>query len=340
MIKFILFLECLKSGSYTEGNIMTRLISALAALVLTATPLAAQDYAPDEVKLIVNFGAGGTTDTAARIIARNAAERLGIEIAAMNKPGAGGTLGISELSKSKNDGSVIGTVNMPAIAIIPQMRSVPYDPKGDLVQIAAVMPYEYAIFVRGDALWQNWDELVAAAKENPGSITYGQVGTGTTNHLVMSRIAEELGIDWTDVPFQSGVEATSALLGGHVDLINNTIASLVSSLESGDVRAILITSEERFSTTPDVPTMSEKGFDFSQISWMSIAAPAGLDEDKRKLLETAFREAVEDPEVLEATGKLDLHPRFMSGADYTALLGNMETEWSPILDEMGLKSGN
>ncbi len=319
---------------------MTRLISALAACILAATPVAAQDYTPDEVKLIVNFGAGGTTDTAARIIAQNAAERLGIEIAAMNKPGAGGTLGIAELSKSKNDGSVIGTVNMPAIAIIPQMRSVPYNPKEDLVQIAAVMPYEYAIFVRGDSPWQTWEDLVAAAKDKPGSITYGQVGTGTTNHLVMSRIAEDLGIDWTDVPFQSGVEATSALLGGHVDLINNTIASLVSSLESGDVRAILITSEERFSTTPDVPTMSEKGFAFSQISWMSIAAPAGIADDKRSLLEAAFRDAVADPKVLEATGKLDLHPRFMSGADYETLLGNMETEWSPILDEMGLKSGN
>ncbi len=216
---------------------MTRLISMLAAAILAATPLAAQQYAPGEVKLIVNFGAGGTTDTAARIIARSAAERLGIEIVVMNQPGAGGTLGIAELAKGKGDGSVIGTVNMPAIAIIPQMRSVPYDPQGDLVQIAAVMPYEYAVFVRGDAPWQSWDDLVAAAQENPGKLTYGQVGTGTTNHLIMARIGTEAGIDWVDVPFQSGVEATSALLGGHVDVINNAIASLVSSLESGDVRA-------------------------------------------------------------------------------------------------------
>lgn len=319
---------------------MTRFVSAMAAMVLAAAPLHAQDYAPDEVKLIVNFGAGGTTDTAARIISQAAADRLGIEIVAVNKPGAGGTLGIAELARDKNDGSVIGTVNMPAISIIPQMRSVPYDPNGDLVQIAAVMPYEYAVFVQGDAPWQTWDDLVADAKANPGKITYGQVGTGTTNHLAMSRIATDLGIEWTDVPFQSGVEATTALLGGHVDLINNTIGSLVSSLKSGDVRALLITSEERFSLTPDVPTMSEKGFDFSQISWMSIAAPAGLDEAKRKMLEDAFRAAVEDPAVLEATEKLDLHPRFLSGAEYEALLKQMETEWSPILSEMGLKAGN
>lgn len=316
---------------------MRRLSLTLAALAVAATPLAAEQYTPGEVRLIVNFGAGGTTDTAARIIARDAAERLGVEIAAMNKPGAGGTLGIAELAQSDADGSVIGTVNMPAVSIIPQMRSVPYDHENGLVQIAAVMPYEYAIFVRGDAPWQTWDELVADARENPDSITYGQVGTGTTNHLTMDRIGTELGIVWADVPFQSGVEATTALLGGHVDVINNTIASLVPSLESGDVRALLVTSEERFASLPDVPTMAEKGFGFSQISWMSIAAPAGFPEAKRAMVEEALRAAVSDPEVLEAAGKLDLNPRFMAGAEYEELLTQMETDWAPILVEMGLK---
>ncbi len=316
---------------------MPRLSLTLAALAVAATPLMAEQYSPNEVRLIVNFGAGGTTDTAARIIAREAAERLGIEIAAINKPGAGGTLGIADLAKSDADGSVLGTVNMPAIAIIPQMRSVPYDPQGGLVQIAAVMPYEYAIFVRDDAPWQTWDELVTDARANPDSITYGQVGTGTTNHLTMDRIGNELDIEWTDVPFQSGVEATTALLGGHVDVINNTIASLVSSLQSGDVRALLVTSEERFEMLPDVPTMSEKGFSFSQISWMSIAAPAGFPEEKRAMVAEALKAAVEDPEVQEAAGRLDLNPRFMSGEDYEALLAKMQEDWSPILVDMGLK---
>jgi tripartite-type tricarboxylate transporter receptor subunit TctC len=317
---------------------MMRLASALAAMVLSAAPLQAEEYAPKEVKLIVNFGAGGTTDTAARVIAQAAAERLGIEIAAMNKPGAGGTLGVAELAQAESDGSVIGTVNMPAISIIPQMRSVPYDPEADLVQIAGVMPYEYAVFVKGDSPWKTWEDLVEAAKASPGEITVGQVGTGTTNHLAMTRIGADLGIDWVDVPFQSGVEATTALLGGHVDVINNTIASVVPSLRSGDIRALLITSEDRFSLTPDVPTMQEKGFDFAQISWMSIAAPAGISDERRAALEAAFKAAVEDPAVLEKTGELDLHPRFKSGADYEALLARMAEEWSPILEEMGLKA--
>lgn len=317
---------------------MKTLPLAIAAAVALSLPATAQEFPHDEIRLIVNFDAGGTTDTAARLIANRAAQHLGAEVVATNKPGAGGTLGVAELSRAKNDGSVIGTVNMPAVAIIPQMRSVPYEPS-DLVQIAGVMPYEYGVFVRGDSPWQTWEDLIEAAKAEPGTITYGQVGTGTTNHLVMDRIAETAGIDWTDVPFQSGVEATTALLGGHVDVINNTIASLVPSLRSGDVRALLITSERRFSLTPDVPTMKEKGFEFSQISWMSVAAPAGIPEEQRQMFEEALKIATEDEEVLAATEKLDLHPLFMPGAEYEALLGELEAEWTPLLEEMGLKSG-
>ena len=296
------------------------------------------EYPAKPIKFIVNFSAGGTTDTAARLMASKATEILNQAIICINKPGAGGTLGVSQVARAKNDGYTIGTCNMPAVSIIPLIREVPYKPFEDIVQVCAVMPYEYALLVRGDAPWNTWDEFTAYVKANPGKVTYGSVGTGTTNHLVTARIGKVLGLDWKHVPFQGGVKATAALLGGHVDIINNTAASVASSLRAGKIKALLITSENRFSLTPDVPTMKEKGFEFSQISYMSIIAPAGIPDTARTMLENAFKAAAEDQGVLKSTGTLDMHPKFMSGKAYQALLQSLSAEWGGLLKELGVKT--
>ena len=145
------------------------------------------------------------------------------------------------------------------------------------------------------------DELVAYVKANPGKVTYGSVGTGTTNHLVTARIGSELGLDWKHVPFQGGVKATTALLGGHVDIINNTAASVASSLRAGKIRALLITSETPFSLTPDVPTI----------------------ERERVCIFPDFLYVY--------------HPKFMRGKEYQALLEKISKEWGELLEKLGVK---
>jgi tripartite-type tricarboxylate transporter receptor subunit TctC len=319
---------------------MKRIIFSILGMALTTmlcTSALASDYPKKPIKLIINFSAGGTTDTAARLMASKATEVLNQALICMNKKGAGGTLGVSEVARAKNDGYTVGTCNMPAVAIIPQIRKVPYKPFDDLIQVCAVMPYEYALLVRGDAPWNTWEEFTAYVKKNPGKVTYGSVGAGTTNHLATARIGKELGFDWKHVPFQGGVKSTAALLGGHVDMINNTMASVVSSIRAGKIKALLVTSEDRFSATPDVPTMKEKGFTFSQISYMSIVAPAGIPEEARMMISNAFKVAAADKGVLKSTGKLDLHPKFMDGKEYQTLLENLSKEWGGLLKDLGVK---
>ncbi len=319
---------------------MKRIILSILGLALTTmfcTFALANDYPKKPIKLIINFSAGGTTDTAARLMTSKATEVLNQALICMNKKGAGGTLGVSEVARAKNDGYTIGTCNMPAVAIIPQIRKVPYKPFDDLIQVCAVMPYEYALLVRGDAPWNTWEEFTAYVKKNPGKVTYGSVGAGTTNHLVTARIGKELDFDWKHVPFQGGVKATAALLGGHVDVINNTMASVVSSIRAGKLKALLVTSEDRFSATPDVPTMKEKGFKFSQISYMSIVAPAGIPEKARMMISDAFKVAAADKGVLKSTRKLDLNPKFIDGKEYQTLLENLSKEWGSLLKDLGVK---
>lgn len=315
---------------------MFRKIWAAAAVTLTlAAPVAAQEYPSRPIQLIVNFGAGGSTDTVARLLAESMGQQLGENVVVSNQSGAGGTIGVAATAETETDGYTIGTANMPALAILPQFRELPYKTDA-VVQIAAVMPYDYGIFARKDAPFDTWDELVAYAKENPGVLTYGSVGAGTTNHLMMERIATAAGIEWRHVPFQGGAKAVAALVGGHIDLINNTIGPVLAPVQAGKVKPILVTSERRFKSLPKVPTVLDEGFDFAQVSYMSLIAPAGIDPAIRAKLETVAKAAVENPKVLAAAEKLDLYPAYVPGVEYEQMLDEMRNQWGALLKDLGM----
>lgn len=307
------------------------------SLFLFMSMAAAGDYPTKPVKLIINFAPGGTSDFQARTLIQKAEKVLGQPIVAVNKTGAGGTIGVSEVSRAKPDGYTIGTCNMPALCIIPQMRKLPYDPFKSFTHICQALPYEYAVMVRSDAPWKTWEELVKHIKENPGTVTYGSVGTGTTNHLTMVRIEKKVGLNWIHVPFKGGTRETAALLGANVACINNTKVSVVSSVRAGKIRLLMITSNNRWGFAPDVPTMPEKGFDFYQESYMSIIAPAGIPEEARAKLEKAFKVAVEDPGVKKASAKMYLSPEFKTGKEYAATVKRLYNEWGAVLQDLGLK---
>ena len=311
------------------------LVAAGAALLATSLAAQAEDYPAKPIQMIVNFGAGGSTDTVARLLAEALGKELGGTVVVSNTAGAGGTIGLAATAETEPDGYHIGTANMPALAIVPQMRELPYTPE-DVVQIAGVMPYDYGIFAKKNAPYDTWEELVDYAKANPGTVTYGSVGTGTTNHLMMERLGKELGIEWRHIPFQGGAKAVAALVGGHVDLVNNTIGPILAPVQAGKVKPILVTSERPFPQLPDMPVVTDKGIDFAQVSYMSIVAPAGIDPEIRATLEAAFKVAVEDEGVQAAAAKLDLFPAFVPGADYEADLAEMRAEWGALLTELGL----
>lgn len=314
-----------------------RFLSILVAVFLFLfMGVAAADYPTKPIKMIVNFAPGGTSDFQARIIAQKAEKVLGQPIVATNKTGAGGTIGVSDVARAKPDGYTIGTCNMPSLCIIPQMRKLPYDPFTSFTHVCQALPYEYAIMVKSDAPWKTWDELVKHIKKNPGTVTYGSVGTGTTNHLTMVRIEKAIGLDWIHVPFKGGTRETAALLGGNVATINNTKVSVVSPVRAGQIRLLMITSKNRWDFASDVPTMPEKGFDFYQESYMSIIAPAGVPEEARAKLENAFKVAIEDPEVKKASAKMYLSPEFKTGKEYAEIVKRLHREWGAVLKDLDL----
>jgi tripartite-type tricarboxylate transporter receptor subunit TctC len=322
-------------------NLSFRAWSFALAIAAGASGAAAADYPAKPINLIVNFGAGSTTDIVARMVAERTAKELGGTIVVLNRAGAGGSLGIAQVARSAPDGYTIGTANMPALAILPQTQGVQYDPDKDLVQIASVLPYEYITIARADAPYKTWNDLVRYVKQNPGKVTYGGLGRGTTDHITMERMARDLDLQWRYIPFKGSTDMVAALIGGHVDLINSTVGPVASYISAGKLNPLLVTSEDRFpELAPNAPTMKEAGFDHSQVSYMSIVAPAGIPAPVRDKLEAAFKVAVEDPDLIEKTRKLHFNLAFIPGAAYDAKLKTLRREFAPILGQLGLRQGN
>lgn len=313
--------------------------AALAAMV--GPGAAAADYPEKPVTLVVNFGPGSTTDIVSRLLADRASAELGVPVVVVNKAGAGGTIGIAEVAKSNPDGYTIGTANMPALAILPQMRPVHYDPESDLVQIASVLPYEYMILARADAPYGTWEEFVQYARDHPGEVRYGGLGVGTTDHLAMIRMARDDDFEFTYIPYTGSTDLVAALLGGHIDAINSTAGPVAAPIEAGELQPLLVTSERSLaSIAPGVPTSREAGFDHAQVSYMSIVAPAGISPEIRQELAAAFRTAATDPAVVEKTQQINLNVDYIPGKEYEAMLESLRESFAPLLKELGLLEGN
>jgi tripartite-type tricarboxylate transporter receptor subunit TctC len=297
-----------------------RALLAAPALLLPGLA-AAQPFPSRPITLIVQFGPGSTTDIAARRLAELLAPRLGQPIVAVNRAGAGGTIGIAEMARATPDGHTVGLVNMPALAVIPHLQAVPFDPLTAFHHIGVVGPYEYGIYCAANAPWRSWQDLVAYARANPGRITYGTPGIGTTNHLVMERMARDLGIQWTHAPFRGDGELVPNVIAGHVQIGNGSPGAIVPQVQGGALRLLLVTSRDPWHALPEVPVMLRSGFTYFQSSFLSVAAPAAIPDAAKNRLDAALRAVLTDPAVIEEfRTRLAVTVAYEDGPTYAAFL--------------------
>jgi tripartite-type tricarboxylate transporter receptor subunit TctC len=319
------------SGNQAMSMFARRTLLASPPLLL-ARDAAAQDYPARPITLIVQFGPGSTTDIVARRLAELLAARLGQPMVAVNRAGGGGVIGIAEMARAVPDGYTIGLVNMPALTTIPHLQPVPYDPLSAFHHIGVIGPYEYGIYVAATAPWRSWEELVAHARANPGRLSYGTPGAGTTNHLVMERIGRDLGLEWTHVPFRGDGELIPNILGGHVQLANGSPGAVAPQVAGGALRLLLVTSRDRWHALPDVPTMQEKGFSYFQSSFLSMAAPAGIPDAVKARLDSTARSVLTDPAVVqEFRDRLSVTVVFEPGDQYARFLRDQSEFWRGFL---------
>ena len=292
----------------TRRHIGTAL-GALLVLALLAGPTAAQSSWPTQpVRMIVPFGPGGGTDVTIRLLAPRMAEFLGQPLVIENRPGAGSTVGTDLVAKAAPDGSVFVHATLSSTGIAATLyRNLPYDPVRDLAAIAPTVFVPLVLCVTAQG-WNIRDAaaLVAELRANPGKYHYGHNGIGASGHLASATFASRVGAQVTDVPFRSGADTITALIRGDIRYMHDITGLLKPHHDAGTIRCLFVTSRERSSVMPELPTQAEAGVpEYPAYSWFGIFGPAATPRAIQEKMNAAVAHALADPEIarkLEAGG--------------------------------------
>ena len=301
-------------------------------------PAAAQRRFPDRpVRVLVPWAPGGTTDVEMRALCDAASKRLGQPVVVDNKAGAGGILGAQALAGgTRPDGYVLAQMPV-SVFRYPQMAArPPFDPMKDFTWIVQLTGYLFGVVVRAEAPWRDFREFLAHAKANPGKVTYGSPGVGTSLHITMEQIAEQRGIDWVHVPFRGTTENVQALLGGQIDATADA-SGWGELVKDGRLRLLATWGAERAKRFPDAPTLREQGIDIVSASPYGLAGPKGLDPAVVQVLHDAFRAALEDPAHLAVLERYDMSVAYLDSADYAEAARRQYEEDGAMIRRLGLR---
>lgn len=317
---------------------LNRLLQCSAVAIsccLAAASALAQSFPSKPITLIVPWPAGGSSDIAMRAIADSAAKVLGQPIVVDNKPGASGTLGPAAMAATaKPDGYTLSQMPITVVRV-PIMQKTSFDTLKDFTYIAQLTGYTFGITTRSDGPFKTWADVVKFAKENPGKLTYGTPGTGTSLHIGMEMIAAREGMKVTHVPFKGAAETNAAILGGHT-MLQVESSGWKPLVEAGQLKLLTIWTAERSAVWKDSPTLKELGYPFVFDSPFGIAGPKGMDTAVVKALADAMKKAVEDPAVVATLAKYDMFPRYLDTAAYQAAMAEHVRVESKALADLGL----
>ena len=286
-------------------------ITALSAVALAVPALAAaqENYPSKAITFIVPYAAGGSSDTRSRQLAQHMAETLGVPVVVENRPGASGNIGTSQIARAKPDGYTIGLGNFAPMAINKSLYgdTLPFDPETDLQPIALIERGGMVLAVNSESPYQTADELLKDAKANPDKLNYASTGAGGASHLISELFKVRGGFEAIHVPYRGGAPAVNDLMGGTVDMYLELASLFIPHLAADKprIRALAISTEERISALPDLPTFKELGIDLVGSNWFGVIAPAGLPEDVLEKLNAAVNNALQNDsyrQIVESQG--------------------------------------
>ena len=302
------------------------LMGAALAVALAATSALAQDFPNKPIQLMVAFPPGGSTDIGARVVAAIAEKAIGQPIIVINKGGAGGQVGWTELSRQKPDGYYIGFLNLPATntAILDPERQAIFDTKSFTPIINQVLD-PGVIWVRADSPYKTMQDIIDAGKKAPGTIRAATTGIMSDDHLAILMVEEAApGATYRLVHLDGGAPMMKETLAGNIDVAFDNVGSIVKQVQSGQVRAIAVLDPQRSKFLPDVPTSKEAGYPTVVMnSTRGIAGPKNMDPKVVAKLQEVLKKAMEDPDHIKKLEDVGLAINVMVGADYQKYYDNM-----------------
>ncbi len=314
----------------------TRTLLALALSVLCAT---SADAWPDRpVTLVVPFPPGGGTDTGARIVAQRLSVKWNQSVIVDNKGGASGQVGADFVAKAKPDGYTILMGNLGTQAINPALfKKMPYDPDKAFAPISLVAELPLAMMVNPSVAAKTDKEFIALAKSQPGKLNYSSSGAGGGPHLAAEMFKDATGTFIVHVPYRGGGPAIADLLAGNVQLSFMTVLEASGHIKAGKLRALAVTSEQRVSALPEVPTLAEGTLPgFNSISWIGLVAPAGTPSTIVEKISADVREVIDIPEVKNRLIDLGGIPKATTPADFGRLIDNDRKRYAAIIKARGI----
>ena len=315
---------------------MTATRRGIIAATIAAPALAraqGADWRPDrQITMIVAYAAGGGTDTAARTIARFMEKDLGQPVVVLNRPGAGGEIGFSELARARPDGYTIGFINTPSIVTVPIERQARFK-LDDFSLIANIVDDPGGLWVLHGSPIRDFAGLLAAARERPGTIGYGTTGIGSDDHLAMLAIERATGTRFLHIPFAGSAQVKQNLLSRAIPLAVMNMAEGIAEWRQDVLRPLVQMGATRWSVAAEVPTLKELGIDVVEGSMRGMAAPAGMPPEVMARLARALQRTVDDPEFQRLAVQQSLPLRFLGPDAYRAELVALRERYQALWNQ-------
>ena len=310
--------------------------SAIVALLCTGTAAFAQK---DTGKLIVGYPAGQSVDAVARLLAERLGPAIGRTLIVENMPGQSGSIALEAVARMPADGSIMTLSASAAVAGNPVLyKNVRYDSVKDFEPVGLIYDAPLVLMVNTTLPIKSLDELIAYAKEHRGKVNYSSPGNGSVSHLAMSELMRRTGIEMTHVPYQGAAKSLTDLAAGQVQVSFDAYGAAQPFLAGGRVRPIAVSSSERISVLPSVPTVAESGLaDFDLVPWVGLLAPAGTPRAVVDKVSEELAKIVRSPDFSQRIIGLGGRPRFKSAAEFKSFVRVEVDRWTAIIKSSGAR---
>ena len=312
---------------------------AIAAAATFAMPpaSAADNYPSRPIRLIVPFAPGGSVDIAGRLITDAWGKQLGQPVVADNRAGASGNIGMDQLAKAKPDGYTLA-INNVALAVNPALfAKLPFDTAKDFASVGTMGTSQHVLVVNNSVPAKNVKELLTLVRAQPGKLSFGSAGSGSTFHMAAELFKSEANADIMHVPYKGGGPALVDTIAGQVQMSFPVLSAALPQVQAGKLRALAVTGPARSPLMPDVPTMAEAGLpNYVFETWFIVSAPAGTPKDVLTKLNQTLNAALAQPELKARLLKEGFEPLTMSPSDADAMLRKEMVRWAAQVRKAGI----
>jgi tripartite-type tricarboxylate transporter receptor subunit TctC len=321
-------------------RLLSSLVALFGAMAAPLFPASAQEKWPAKaITYVVPFPTGGTTDTLARLIGQRLGAALGTTIVVDNKPGAGGNIGSEFVARAAPDGYTIlgGTISSHAINVSLYSK-LGYDPVKSFAPITLIGSNPNVLVVPASSPFKSVADVLAAAREKPGSIAFASAGNGTSQHLSGELFKSLAKVDLIHIPYKGSAPAIQDVMSGQVPMMFDTSVVAGPHIQSGKLRALAVTSGKRAPAFPNVPTVAEAGVPgYELVSWQAIFAPAGTPQPIVDRLYTEIAKILKSPEMQERLANLGMEASGMSPAEFAAFQRSEIEKWARVVKAANVK---